>query len=110
MKRRSRWVAAVLDYELQLGTRGGCPGLLRNSTGDAVDAIHLQFFGWVAVRLRSKPIGWIGEVERAVRLVDQVIGVVQALALVGVRENRDLRPGIDILESPNISLRVAHYG
>ena len=79
----------VADEKLQLCTSGGCAGFLFERVRDTVDAVDLELLGGVGVFLRGQTVGRIGEVERAVGFVDEVVGAVELLALIGVGEDGD---------------------
>src|SRR5205823_1425291 len=65
----------------------GC-GQLHLAVLDAEDAAERQLLARIVVDARQ-PERWVGEVERAVRAVDEVVGAVEALALVAIGEHRE---------------------
>ena len=96
----------VLDQQLQLIARRRGPGRLIKRLRYAIHAIHLQLLDRVAVTLRRQPIGRISKVKRPVGLVNQIIRTIKFLALIRVRQHRDLRTRRERLQPPHITLRM----
>jgi hypothetical protein len=72
---------------LQFSARRRGAWLLLERVGDAVNTIDLELLLRIVVVLRAESIRRVGEVERTVGLVDEIVGAVQFLALIGVGKN-----------------------
>src|SRR5258708_34122461 len=77
---------------------------------NAVDAVDLEFLVGVIVFLGTKSVGWVGEVERAIRFVDEIVGTVEFLSLVGVGQDRNRPLWIERLQPVDVALRVSRDG
>src|SRR5205085_5031482 len=76
-------------------------------TGNAIDAVDLQFFFGISVTLRRQTVRRIGEVQRTVGLVDEIVGTVELLALIRVREHGDWRLRVQGFQSPDVASRMS---
>src|ERR1700723_2208419 len=72
-----------------------------------IDPIHFELLVGIGVALNTKTIGRIGKVERAVGLVDDVIGAVERFALIGVGEDGELGFWIQGAEAVDVALSMA---
>src|ERR1700685_3117045 len=96
----------IFDNELNFRVIGRRTGFLLDCIDNAKHAVEFLFFRWIVVALGSQSIGWIGEIERAVRFVDEIVGAVELFAVVSIGKDCNLSFRVERLETPYVAARV----
>src|SRR5581483_7244913 len=73
---------------------------------NAIHAIPFELLDRVIVVFGRQPVRRIGEVERTIGFVHQVIWTVEALALIGINQHSRRLCGVERFEAENIALRM----
>jgi len=101
------WPRQILDDELNLRVIGRRAGLLLQRSDDAIHAVDLHLFQRVVVLLCRQSVRRIGEIERTVGLVDEVVGTAEFFSVVRIGEDGDLSFRVERFEPPHVAARVA---
>ena len=109
-KRDAVRASQVFDEQLQARIVGRRPWRVRESFGDAIDAVKRQLLQWVLVALGREAVRRVGEVERTVGTINQVVRAAQALALVFLRQEGNFCAFYERLEPVYVALGVPGDG
>src|SRR5690242_19871883 len=100
----------VLDQKLKVAIVGRASRLVRGCARQTVNAVERRVLRRIFVALGRQAMRWISKIERTVGFMDQVIGAVQALALIAVAEGGELGARFQRLKAIDIPLRMARNG